>query len=167
MCWSVAPTGCSCHCWVQVTLVTFTIRTSTPRREWTSGKASRNSRYSLSLLLSATSNTLHVRTTLLIVVSANVICSAHPLLVTPSGLNFLLHNGIWNCLVTFLHSVNGCLYLCSPLSPTNWTAQAKLNILYIVIEEPFLEGMASDEQDSFPWQQNYGFSDSIPRKVFL
>ena len=43
MYWSVAYAGCFCHFWVQGILITFTIRTSTPRRRWASGKASQMS----------------------------------------------------------------------------------------------------------------------------
>ena len=57
----------------------------------------------------------------------------------PLGLHFLLHDNIHDCSVTFLHGDDGHLYLCSSLDPANCTAQAKLNILCIVIEEILLE----------------------------
>ena len=68
----------------------------------------------------------------------------------PSGLHFLLNNGIHNCSATFLHGVNGHVHLCSSPGPTDWTTQAEPNIPCIAIEEPLLEGKPSKEQDCLP-----------------
>ena len=54
-CWSIATSGCSCHCWVQRTSVTTSIRTPTRWRLWASRGVSRNLQCSLSPTSSTTS----------------------------------------------------------------------------------------------------------------
>ena len=56
----------------------------------------------------------------------------------PSGLPFLLHDGICNSSAAFLHIVYCCFYLCSCPGPIDWTHQAEFNFLCISIERPSL-----------------------------
>ena len=71
MCWSVATTGCFCHCWVQRALITSFIRMPIPRRGWASVEASRNPWCSL-LPMSSTTSTDMPSMSITLLISMNV-----------------------------------------------------------------------------------------------